>query len=197
MGDQGKGRPDLLGVKVQETALAYDGAAWVFENVPDGNGDHLIEGSIIGIQRRSTKGRDRYCVQWETSQVEKLKLGQVRRLIPANQGTAVTTLSSSVSLITAASCCSWNRLPARDGNCGGSCRGGCVGGGGPSRARQWTVGGRRRRCTNPPPDPPRPPPTFSFPHIRTPSRQGWNLVFSPGCNELVIKIFGKDQELFW
>ena len=28
-------------------------------------------------------------------------------------------------------------------------------------------------------------------------RQGWNRVFSSGCNELGIKIFGKDQEFFW
>jgi hypothetical protein len=28
-------------------------------------------------------------------------------------------------------------------------------------------------------------------------RQGCNPVFSSGCNELGIKIFGKDQEFFW
>ena len=100
MGDQDEGRPDLLGVKVQETALAYGGAAWVFSHVPGNDDDHLIEGKIIGIQRGSTKGRDRYCVQWETGQVEKLKLDQVRRLISANQGTAVTVLPSSVRLRT-------------------------------------------------------------------------------------------------
>ena len=27
--------------------------------------------------------------------------------------------------------------------------------------------------------------------------QGWNPVFSSGCNELGIKTFGKDQESFW
>ena len=164
MGDQDEERPDLLGMRVQETALEYGGPAWVFANVPGGNGDYLIEGSIIGIARGSTKGRDRYCVKWETGHSEKLKLDQVRRLMPANQGTAVTALPSSVRVLTAASCCSWNRLPARGGQYRGSCRGGCIGGGGTYRAGRWTVGGRRRWCANPPPDPPHPPHTFSFPH---------------------------------
>ena len=43
MGDQDKECGVSLGVKVQETALAYGGAAWVFENVPAG------DGKIIGI----------------------------------------------------------------------------------------------------------------------------------------------------
>ena len=106
MGDQDNECGDFLGVKMQETALAYGGAAWVFSHVPGNDGAALIEGKIIGIQRGCTKGRDRYCVQWETGHTEKLKLDQVRRLIPDNQGTAVTALPSSVRLLTAASCCS-------------------------------------------------------------------------------------------
>ena len=73
MGDQDDERPDLLGVKVQETALAYGGPAWVFSHVPGNDEDHLLEGKIIGIVRGSTKGRDRYCVQWETGHTERLK----------------------------------------------------------------------------------------------------------------------------
>ena len=70
-----------------------------------------------------------------TAQVEKPKLDQVRRLMPANQGTAVTALPSSVRLLTAASCCSWNHLPARGGRYRGGCRGGCIGGGGTSKPK--------------------------------------------------------------
>jgi hypothetical protein len=111
-------------------------------------------------------------VEWDDGDEEVVTLDQVRRVMQNNPGTAVTALPSFVRLLTAASCCSWNHLPARGGHCGGSCRGGCVGGGGPSRAGRWTVGGRRRRCANPPPGPdhPHPPPTSSFPHIRTSSR---------------------------
>ena len=119
MGDQEKMCGDLLGVKVQETALEFGGPAWVFENVHEGDGGHIIEGKIIDWAQGRTKGRDRYCVQWETGHNEKLKLDQVRRPLPANEGTVITALPSSVRLLTAASCCSWNHLPARGGQCGG------------------------------------------------------------------------------
>ena len=93
MGDMEKECGDLLGVKVQETALAF--------GVPDGDGGRIIGGSIIGWVRGWAKGRDKYCVMWETGHHEKLKLYQARRPIPANQGTAVTALPSFVRLLTA------------------------------------------------------------------------------------------------
>ena len=92
MGDQDDQCGGSLGAKVQETALAYAGAAWAFENVPGNDGGALLEGKIIGIVRGCTKGRDRYRAKWETGHTEKLKLDQMRRLIRDNQGTAITAL---------------------------------------------------------------------------------------------------------
>ena len=75
-----------------------------------GGGGHIIEGiiegKIIGWAQERTKGRDRYCVKWETGLTEKSNFDQVHRLISGNQGTAITALPSSVHLLTAASCCS-------------------------------------------------------------------------------------------
>ena len=101
MADMAKEFGDLVGVRVQETALAYGGAAWVFENVADGDGDYIIDGKIIGYKQGATIGRDKYVVMWETGHHEKLKLDQVRRLIPANPGTPDPTRPSSVRLLTA------------------------------------------------------------------------------------------------
>ena len=91
----------MCGVKCQETALAYGGAAWVHENVADGDGSQILEGSVIATKQGITVGRDRFLVLWETGDKEWLKLDQVRRLIPANQGTPDPTLPSSVRLLTA------------------------------------------------------------------------------------------------
>lgn len=92
---------DMCGVKVQETALAYGGAAWVHENVADGDGSQILEGTVIGTKQGTTVGRDRFLVLWETGHKEWLKLAQVRQLIPANQGKPDPTLPSSVRLLTA------------------------------------------------------------------------------------------------
>jgi hypothetical protein len=170
MGDQEETCGELVGVKVNEMAVKCGGRQWALKTYGEHAETAIVVGEIINWQQGTRAAFDKYIVEWDDGDEEVVTLDQVRRIMQTNPGTAVTALPSSVRLLTAASCCSWNHLPARGGHCGGSCRGGCVGGGGPSRAGRWTVGGRRRRCANPPPDHPHPPPTSSFSHIRTPSR---------------------------
>ena len=111
MGDQEKTCGELVGVKVNEMAVKCGGRQWALKTYGEHAETAIVVGEIISWQQGTRAAFDKYIVEWDDGDEEVVTLDQVRRIMQNNPGTAVTALPSSVRLLTAASCCSWNHLP--------------------------------------------------------------------------------------